>query len=284
MNPKKIKSEKELNRLTQMLKEFYRLRTEDYGLMDREQSEYVRYADVVRKWTPQKGEVLDLGCGTYRTPLLLHQYGLMTTGCDIFREDQLKEYQKKAGKQGPRMVSYDGNYLPFENESFDTVSTLCVFEHIAPVETILSDMKRVLKPNGRLIIMGPNLSGPHRSVLGIIKILKKGERYWQYRSLFECIAGGIKSLLWVAQLYFRRSRLFVYIYPVIKLGKIYFEQPDDDAIHLNIPLSYKKWFRKNGFRLNQYNQGAGSSAFARFFNYLFPSLATIIQIVAQKIA
>ena len=266
MNLKKIKSEEELNRLTHMLKEFYRRRTEDYGLMDRKQSEYIHYADVVRKWTPEKGSVLDLGCGTHRTPLLLHQYGLMTTGCDLFREDQLKEYQKKAGNHGPRMVSYNGKHLPFEIELFDTVSTLCVFEYVVPVENILLEIKRVLKPNGRLIIMGLNLSGPHRSVLGVIKILKSGERYWQYCSLWECIGGGLKFLLWILQLYFYRgSQLFVYIYPVVESGKIYFEQPDDDAIHLNIPLSYKKWFKRNGFRLDQYNRGVGDSTFTRFF-------------------
>lgn len=283
MNPKKIKSEEELGKIDRMLKQFYKRKTKSYGLMEREQSEYSHYTDVVRKWTPDKGRVLDFGCGTYRTPLLLHQQGFITTGCDIFTEEQLKYYQREAGKNGPKIISYDGNDLPFDDEVFHTVSTLCVFEHIVHVEKLLNKIKRVLKPDGRLIIMGPNLSGPHRSIRGAIQIFKTGERYWQYHSLFECIGGGIKSLLYVFRLYFNRGmKLFVYVYPVIRSGKIYFEQSDDDAIHLNIPLSYKKWFKKNGFRLNQYNRGAGKSLFARLFNTLFPSFATTIQIVAQK--
>src|SRR5436309_6578139 len=42
--------------------------------------------------------------------------------------------------------------LPFKSESFHNVLLLEVLEHIADLHTSLSEIKRVLKPNGKLIL------------------------------------------------------------------------------------------------------------------------------------
>lgn len=75
---------------------------------------------------------------------------------------------------------------------------------------------------------------------------------------------------------------FLHIYPRMNDGRIDFESSDDDAVHLNHPLSYKKWFRPKGYKLLCYNRMQGESRFARLFNTFFPSMITTDTIVAQK--
>jgi len=281
MKLRRIKSHEDLSQIAMMLKAFYEERPDVYGLMDRDQAAYDAYANVIRQWTVPQGKVLDLGCGTYRTPLLIQQRGFETTGCDIFTEEKLQEYREKLPNGGPKLVSFNGLLLPFEDNVFDAVSTLCVFEHIPNVEAILHEINRVLKPGGRIIIIGPNLSGPHRAILGLVKLLHGKGRYWQLESIPDCLFMLFRSLELLVEITASSSSKFIYVFPVIKNGKIYFEQPDDDAIHLNCPLSYKKWFERHGFVLNQYNN-AGTTSLTRAFNRVFPSLSTIVQIVAQK--
>lgn len=281
MKIKRLKGPEDLNRVSSMLEIFYEERPDSYGLMDRAQADYDLYAAAVRKWMPLKGKVLDLGCGTYRTPLLIQQQGFKVTGCDLFSEEKLKEFRKALPSDGPILVRYDGHTLPFEDYSFDAVSTLCVFEHVPDIEKILHEIRRVLKPSGRLIILGPNLSGPHRAILGLISLLKGQGRYWQFETVSECLRMLLQSFGWFAEIALSARPKFIHVWPFVRDGKIDFEQPDDDAIHLNCPLSYKKWFRQNGFVLKSYNR-AGDSKLTRLFNRIFPSFATTIYIVAQK--
>ena len=282
MKLKLIKNKQELDNLKRLLKKFYQERSDDYGLMDRPQTHYEKYVEVIKRWTKEKGIVLDLGCGTYRTPKMLHKIGFKATGCDLFNEIKIKEYNKIVGKDGPEFVSYEGINLPFDDETFHTVASLCMFEHITAVGPLLSEMKRILKPEGRIIIMGPNIAGPHRIILGTKKIIQGKGRYWQFGSIPECIIGGFKIVFWTLGVYLSRKPKFIYVYPLMENDDIKFEQSDDDAVHLNAPISFKKWFRQNGFVLDQYNCGVGDSTITRLFNKVFPSLATKVQIVARK--
>lgn len=45
-----------------------------------------------------------------------------------------------------------GSYLPFEDNSFDIIYSVSVFEHLADLKSIILEIKRVLKKNGILII------------------------------------------------------------------------------------------------------------------------------------
>lgn len=253
--------------------------------MDRDESEYQTYADTITKWTTVsggRGRVLDLGCGTYRTPQLIQERGFLTTGCDLFSPEKLRTYQEAVGPNGPLLVSYDGKKLPFGEAEFDTVASLCVFEHVPDVDAMLFECHRILKPGGRHIVLGPNLGGPHRLVLAMNHLIRGKGRYSHYPTLGSLFSAGMKQGFWTMALLLSGKPEFVYKYPYILNDQIRFEQPDDDAIQLNLPVSYRNWFHKQGYRLRQYNRGAGSSGSVRFFNRLFPSFGTTLQIVAEK--
>lgn len=96
-----------------------------------------------------EGRVLDLGCGLqpYRTML-----GRATTytGADI------------SAKPGTDTVVFEpGKQLPFADDSFDAVLCTQVLEHVADAEESIREIKRILRPGGRLIVSVPSIYQLH---------------------------------------------------------------------------------------------------------------------------
>lgn len=58
--------------------------------------------------------------------------------------------------------SYDGNTIPFEENSFDLIFTACVFHHIPPSlhGRLIREIRRVLSPNGFFILFEHNPWNP----------------------------------------------------------------------------------------------------------------------------
>jgi len=59
-------------------------------------------------------------------------------------------------------VAFDGDRLPFADGSFDCVFSACVFHHIEPAEHVglLSELRRVLRPGGLIMIFEHNPLNP----------------------------------------------------------------------------------------------------------------------------
>jgi SAM-dependent methyltransferase len=98
-------------------------------------------------------KILDIGCGAvpYQSP-----------GNDVFSMDADEAIVKDLWKMGCQQVFLgDANKkIPFENETFDTVLLLDVIEHFYEPEKATSEVKRVLKRNGHVLIFTPNFSSP----------------------------------------------------------------------------------------------------------------------------
>lgn len=109
-------------------------------------------ADGIRKLSANiKGNVLDVGCGTkpYREFFNCSKY----TGLEID--------SKRGFKNCSADVFYDGKNFPSEDSIFDAVIINQVFEHIFEPENFLSEITRVLKPKGKLLLTVPFLWDEH---------------------------------------------------------------------------------------------------------------------------
>jgi ubiquinone/menaquinone biosynthesis C-methylase UbiE len=286
LNPKIIKSKDKIPEISKMLREFYLERPDNYVLMDREQIHYDNYADIIKKYcTKSEISILDVGSGSHRIPLTIAEKVKdfkSIISIDYYSEAKLKEFRSRIENKKIELVTYESEVFPFKEDSFDVVSSLCVFEHILNVDFTLNQIKKVLKPGGTVIIVCPNWSGIHAVVHAFLSILLKKNRYWRYEKLTDAAAGYFRVISWYLKNLFSGSPGFILIEPRIKNNKIDFERSDDDAVHLCQPLSFKKWFRKNGFRVLHYNRFNGESGFAKLFNTIFPSFSTTNLIVAQK--
>lgn len=283
MNPKIAKNRAEKIKIKTLLEEFYSQRRHEYGVEKRKGDTFAPYVNLIASHTKSGGRVLDFGAGTGHSSLEISKKGFRTVGCDIFSAEAFQKSDNDLSLSPVDFVSYDGSNLPFEPESFDTVASLCVFEHIVFVEDALKEIHRVLKPQGRLIIQSPNWSGLNAPIRGIQSLVFKKDRYWQYESLRDAFCGIFRSFFWYFKVLFSRSDdAFIVIYPRIKEGKISFERSDDDCVHVCHPLSFKKWFKKNNYCLLRCDRSNGGTVVSRAVNTIFPSFATTNTFVGKK--
>jgi ubiquinone/menaquinone biosynthesis C-methylase UbiE len=283
MQPTRLYSDSEKSKVKKLLAEFYSNKPVEYGRYDHRAGEYKRYAELIAEFSPVKGKHLELGCGDWQIPQAIANQGFQEViGCDFFSDDYLNAYRSKLTSENVQLVRYDGLNIPYPDNYFDTVSSLCVMEHIVDVEDVLNQMDRVLKPNGLLIIKCPNWSGINNPVRALQYLTRYKSRYWQYETIPDALFGFFRSIGWYLEALLSSQPKWILVYPRMKDGKIYFQSGDDDVVHLCQPISFKKYFERKGYRLLLFNRGKGESKFAKIFNSLFPAFATTINIVAQK--
>jgi GT2 family glycosyltransferase/SAM-dependent methyltransferase len=100
-------------------------------------------------------EVLDAGCGVGYGSLLLARAGARrVVGIDASAE-AVEDARFRAGS-GAEFVEGDIQDLPFAAYSFDVVVCFEAIEHVDDGERALAELKRVLRPDGVLIISSPN--------------------------------------------------------------------------------------------------------------------------------
>lgn len=103
----------------------------------------------IKKHIPSmQGRLLDVGCGNSPFKFLVNSNTCQYVGIDIEGADNF-DYQN-AG-----IITFDGENIPFESESFENILCTEVIEHIPNPEKIIAEMYRVLKPKGLCIITLP---------------------------------------------------------------------------------------------------------------------------------
>ena len=93
------------------------------------------------------GEVLDFGCGS-KPYLQYFTHVEKYVGLDIETSGHLHTNEKID-------VYYDGKKIPFGDNHFDSVFSSEVFEHVFNIDEVLTELHRVLKPNGKLLFTCP---------------------------------------------------------------------------------------------------------------------------------
>lgn len=101
--------------------------------------------------------VLDFGCGTATLTIMAkeHRPAIKITGIDIDKSI-LSKAAEKINQKGLdiKLTDYNGERLPFEDNSFDRIVSCLVFHHLeTPVkQKILAEIFRITKNNGQLFI------------------------------------------------------------------------------------------------------------------------------------
>ncbi|GAB2736613.1 class I SAM-dependent methyltransferase [Amycolatopsis magusensis] len=100
-------------------------------------------------------EVLDIGCGTGRITIPVAHRAKAVTGFDL-TEAMLEQAARKAAEANldVRFEQGDMAALPFPDDSFDAVVSMLALMHVPPADhpRVFSEVRRVLRPGGRLII------------------------------------------------------------------------------------------------------------------------------------
>jgi SAM-dependent methyltransferase len=150
----------------------------------------------------QGDKALDLGCGDGAFTAVMRGAGAVAVGADV-AQAALTRARDRHPDLDFRLVPIDGP-LPFEDCAFDVVWASELIEHIADTARWLSEVRRVLKPGGRLLLTTPSCSRLRVALGGVERFCPPlGDHLHLYtrgalRSLLEEFAFGEISLRAVA--------------------------------------------------------------------------------------
>jgi SAM-dependent methyltransferase len=113
---------------------------------------------------PEKGRLLDLGCGTGWTSVLFAQKGYDVVGQDLVPEaiEAGRKLKEESGLANLDFVTADYESLSFENE-FDIAIFFDCLHHSLDEEKALNSAYRALKPGGICVTSEPGLGHARRS-------------------------------------------------------------------------------------------------------------------------
>jgi 2-polyprenyl-3-methyl-5-hydroxy-6-metoxy-1,4-benzoquinol methylase len=103
---------------------------------------------LVQRFQPAKGEILDIGAGTGDFLVVAKQNGWNITG--IEPSPKAKEIAKGKG------VVFAQDLASIPSHSKDVITMWHVLEHVPDVQAQIAELKRILKPNGTLVVAVPN--------------------------------------------------------------------------------------------------------------------------------
>jgi ubiquinone/menaquinone biosynthesis C-methylase UbiE len=110
---------------------------------------------LVRSHVRPSSSVMDLGCGRGGVVELVWRDVRLAAGLDP-DVPSLAEHRA----DGMPVIRGRGEQLPFGNESFDLIVCIWVLEHLRSPETVLREVRRVLRPGGHFVFLTPNLRNP----------------------------------------------------------------------------------------------------------------------------
>ncbi|EAR07397.1 class I SAM-dependent methyltransferase [Reinekea blandensis] len=101
-------------------------------------------------------KVIDLGCGSGYGSTFITKVSKNYTGVDVSNEAVLYAQERYGNNNTTFMKISSSEPLPFSDNSFDTALSFQVIEHVKLPDSYLQEAKRILKPNGTLIIITPD--------------------------------------------------------------------------------------------------------------------------------
>ena len=110
---------------------------------------------------PAGAAIADLGCGTGTTAMMLARYyDFVVSAVDI----SAANIERAVQRMGPNRTTVqfyqaDAHQLPFNDSELDGLIAECSFSLFSEQETVLAEIRRVLKPGGKLAITDMATSG-----------------------------------------------------------------------------------------------------------------------------
>jgi SAM-dependent methyltransferase len=203
----------------------------------------------------RRSVILDFGCGSGRYVQELRDHGYQAFGCDInMKSEENVDTDSMVKNEIVRSIDLKNYILPFKDNTFDLVISDQVFEHVKNYSETISEISRVLKPDGfclhvfpsRYIPLEPHVFVPFSSVvqsywwvhlwvlLGIrnewqdshslkersttfYSYLKDNTNYLSKKELEEKFSSYFKDVIFCEKTFLKFSRRGKYLFVVTKI-------------------------------------------------------------------
>ena len=137
---------------------FYEKTQDEYDIeSERGRERFMELREILSRHLPIKnGRALDIGCNAGLSSFVLEELGFDVVGIDIQEKaiERAKELAKKRGSKAEFYVM-DAKNMDFKENTFDLVALLgypLAHFSIWDFDKILQEVKRVLKPQGWIVI------------------------------------------------------------------------------------------------------------------------------------
>ena len=110
-----------------------------------------RKLKLINTFQSEEKKLLDIGCGTGSFLKTAKDNGWQVSGIE-----PNEKARAMANKSCGNLVFNTEKLQKFKNESFDVITLWHVLEHLPDLEQQVSTFKKLLKPNGTLVIAVPN--------------------------------------------------------------------------------------------------------------------------------
>ena len=104
--------------------------------------------NLINNCSSIKGNLLDIGAGTGDFLLTAKQNGWNTIG--------VEPSEKAKGIAIGKGIQFSASTEELESNSFDVITMWHVLEHVPNLQEYIANLKRIIKPNGTIIIAVPN--------------------------------------------------------------------------------------------------------------------------------
>jgi ubiquinone/menaquinone biosynthesis C-methylase UbiE len=155
------------------------------------------YESVINKLDELSfNNLLDVGCGTGNLLSLINtRYDVQIAGVDLTPK-MLNIARIKLGDDADLKVA-DSEDLPFEDNKFDMVICTDSFHHYPHPENVLKEIRRVLEPDGMIIIADPYTPAPLRQMVNLyFKLSRSGDvKVYSKSDIYKLLENtGFKSV------------------------------------------------------------------------------------------
>ena len=112
--------------------------------------------------------VLDVGCGSGLFFGVAAQADVVV-GVDVSRKLLLKAKEHARETQNAFVLQADADHLPFSDRCFDNVFAFTMLQNMPNPDVTLSELRRVIKSNGRVVVTGLKKAFPLNTFMDILE-------------------------------------------------------------------------------------------------------------------
>ena len=168
------------------------------------------------------GELLDFGCGS-------KPYEKLFKNSNNYFGVEVYSNKKNLKSE----IYYNGITLPFEDNAFDSILCTEVFEHVEQLDHVITELYRVLKPGGRMIVTTPFICIEHEmphdfrrfTINGLINLMKKNNfKILKSQKLLNNFHVFFQTLnFYICQVFLKKKTVYLkYIVYFLLIGPVNF--------------------------------------------------------------
>jgi len=259
------------------MKQFYETSEVYKGFLEAHDELYLRsYIELVDSHAKPDSFILELGCGNGLSARMLRDKGHQVIGIDL--SSTFLEKTNKWEDESLKYLACSAINLPFKDQTFDLVCSNEMLEHVTDAEKSLTEMVRVVKPGGKIIVAGPNLCSPFLPLFDLFRILSgKNELSVWADTKCEAIKGIWKNFWLLTRKRITKKIDFLYREPELEERVI---GGDADSVYYANPIDLEKFFKFKGLKIIKLAVGYGIKG--KIMAKFFPRFGLYVNMILEK--